>query len=166
MKLLGLLVFLFLGLWVAADQWGGQSAPARQGLAADLVAPEPAPEPKVLPATVARLVRNTETLEPTEVVTRSNARGPVVIPLPAVAARPVIADVTAVAVTPEPALMVQRITATSANVRGGPSIGNPVVGRLTRGEEVEVLETANGWARIRLQGDGVEGWVSTKLLSN
>lgn len=61
----------------------------------------------------------------------------------------------------------RRVTANSANVRSGPSTGFDVVGRLPRGEEVLVLETdASGWARIQIQGDGIEGWMAGRLLSN
>lgn len=65
-----------------------------------------------------------------------------------------------------PAGSIRRVTASGANVRGGPSTGHDVVGRLARGEEVEVIEAgANGWLRIRIQGDGLEGWVSARLLA-
>ncbi|MFN3292347.1 MAG: SH3 domain-containing protein [Gemmobacter sp.] len=65
-----------------------------------------------------------------------------------------------------PAGSIRRVTASGANVRGGPSSGHDVVGRLARGEEVEVIEDgANGWLRIRIQGDGIEGWVSARLLA-
>ncbi len=61
---------------------------------------------------------------------------------------------------------IRRVTANSANVRGGPSTQDAVVGRLTRGDEVEVLATdPSGWVQVRVQGDGVEGWVSGRLLA-
>lgn len=69
-------------------------------------------------------------------------------------------------VAASPAGTIRRVAATGANVRGGPSTGFDVVGRLTRGEEVEVIEDgANGWLRVRIQGDGIEGWVSARLLA-
>lgn len=52
-----------------------------------------------------------------------------------------------------------------ANVRSGPSTANPVVERLARGEEVLVTSDASSaWVRIRIEGDGVEGWISRSLL--
>lgn len=58
-----------------------------------------------------------------------------------------------------------RIKATRANVRGGPSTNYDVVGRLAAGEEVEVIEdSGTGWMLIRLEGDGVEGWIAASLL--
>jgi len=52
-----------------------------------------------------------------------------------------------------------------ANVRSGPSTANPVVERLARGEEVLVIsDGTSAWVRIRIEGDGVEGWISRSLL--
>jgi hypothetical protein len=56
----------------------------------------------------------------------------------------------------------------SANVRGGPGKDHDVVARLTRGEEVLVVVEADapdGWALVRIEGDGVEGYVAARLLS-
>lgn len=60
----------------------------------------------------------------------------------------------------------RQVTARSANVRGGPSTRNPVLGRLAQGDEVTVVEDGgNGWFLIRVEGDGLEGWISGSLLS-
>lgn len=60
----------------------------------------------------------------------------------------------------------RQVTARSANVRGGPSTRNPVLGRLSQGDEVTVVEDGgNGWFLIRVEGDGLEGWISGSLLS-
>lgn len=57
------------------------------------------------------------------------------------------------------------IDTNSANVRSGPSTGNPVVERLARGEEVLVIsDSSSAWVRIRIEGDGVEGWIARSLL--
>lgn len=60
-----------------------------------------------------------------------------------------------------------RVTATSLNVRAGPSTGAAVVGQLALDEEVSVAlaDSGNGWTLIRVEGDGVEGWVATRFLS-
>lgn len=51
------------------------------------------------------------------------------------------------------------------NVRSGPSTSNGIVDRLARGEEVLVTsDPGAAWVRIRIEGDGVEGWVSRSLL--
>lgn len=55
----------------------------------------------------------------------------------------------------------------SVNVRGGPSTQDSVVGRVTRGEAVMVVWVEdNGWARIRVEGDGIDGYMSMDFLSD
>ena len=59
------------------------------------------------------------------------------------------------------------VSGRSVNVRGGPSTRDAVVGRLTRGEAVTVVWVEdNGWARIRVEGDGVDGYMSMDFLSD
>lgn len=61
---------------------------------------------------------------------------------------------------------IRYITARSVNVREGPSTEFPVVGKLTRGEAALVIWTEdNGWARILIEGDGVEGFISGEFLA-
>lgn len=58
------------------------------------------------------------------------------------------------------------VTATAVNVREGPSTGTAVVDRLTRGEAVAVsFEPGSEWAHVRIEGDGLEGWVALRFLS-
>ncbi|WP_250673915.1 SH3 domain-containing protein [Paraclostridium ghonii] len=45
------------------------------------------------------------------------------------------------------------------NVRKGPSTEDSKIGSLDRGMVVEILETSNGWNKVKLS-DGKEGWVS------
>lgn len=67
---------------------------------------------------------------------------------------------------PEPTGNVAYVDARSVNVREGPGTGNPVLTRLTRGEAVTIVSTDDtGWARIRLEGDGVEGFIAMEYLS-
>lgn len=57
------------------------------------------------------------------------------------------------------------VNANSLNVRSGPATSNGVVDRIGRDEEVLVVaDPGNGWVNIRIEGDGVSGWVSKKLL--
>ncbi len=51
------------------------------------------------------------------------------------------------------------VKADSLNVRKGPSIEDERIGSLDRGMVVEILETSNGWNKVKLS-DGEEGWVS------
>ena len=56
----------------------------------------------------------------------------------------------------------------SLNVRAGPGTDNQVLERLTKGEAVLVVaegEGPDGWSLIRIEGDGVEGYVAARLLT-
>lgn len=56
----------------------------------------------------------------------------------------------------------------SLNVRAGPGTDNEVLDRLTKGEAVLVVaegEGPDGWSLIRIEGDGVEGYVASRLLT-
>ena len=58
------------------------------------------------------------------------------------------------------------VSGNSLNVRAGPSTDDAVVGKLARGEAM-LLMTREGddWARIKIEGDGIEGYVATRFLS-
>lgn len=59
------------------------------------------------------------------------------------------------------------VDAQSVNVREGPGTDNPVLTRLGRGEAVTIVSTdGTGWARIRIEGDGIEGYMSMEFLSS
>ena len=58
------------------------------------------------------------------------------------------------------------VTATSVNVREQPGTNFAVLDKLAQGEAVTVVSTDDtGWAHIRIEGDGIEGFVSTDFLS-
>ncbi len=58
------------------------------------------------------------------------------------------------------------VAGNSLNVRSGPSTNNDVVGKLTRGEATLVVwREGEDWARIRIEGDGIEGYVAMRFLS-
>ena len=63
---------------------------------------------------------------------------------------------------PEPKLLT--VTGSRVNLRAGPSTGNPVIGKLMEGEQVELIgyET-EGWAQIRVEGEKV-GYMSANFL--
>jgi len=46
------------------------------------------------------------------------------------------------------------VTADVLNVRSGPSLDNPVIGLLKGGDQVEVLNTSNGWDALPLNAGG------------
>jgi Bacterial SH3 domain len=58
------------------------------------------------------------------------------------------------------------VNATSVNVRAAPTTEAEVLGKLANGEAALLVEDYDGeWARIVIQGDGVEGYVALRYLS-
>ncbi|MFO1202235.1 MAG: SH3 domain-containing protein [Tabrizicola sp.] len=58
------------------------------------------------------------------------------------------------------------VNASSVNVRAEPSTEAEIVGRLGSGEATLMVQAVNDeWARIVIQGDGVEGFVAMRYLS-
>lgn len=89
--------------------------------------------------------------------------GPALRPSPEHRPRELASDSAPAPVLAGGALFV--IEASRANIRSGPSTGAPVVESLSRGEEVLVISDAGErWVRIRIEGDGVEGWIARSLL--
>lgn len=97
-----------------------------------------------------------------------------VVPAPPELVAPALGPVVEAATAPpaaEPlpeavALPVRYVSAAAINVRLGPSTNDSVIGRLTRGEAVSVVgEAAEGWLQVRIEGDGIEGYVAARLLS-
>lgn len=59
------------------------------------------------------------------------------------------------------------VAGTSLNVRSGPSTSDEVVGKLMRGEATLVVwREGEDWARIRIEGDGIEGYVAMRFLTS
>ncbi|MCJ8138500.1 SH3 domain-containing protein [Falsirhodobacter halotolerans] len=85
------------------------------------------------------------------------------IPTPQYSAVPDAAPVMA-AMASEAPLSTAHVTANRLNVRQGPSPQATVLSSLTRGEEISVVKVDGGWTLIRMEGDGVEGWVSSSYL--
>lgn len=64
-----------------------------------------------------------------------------------------------------PTVTLRYITADAANVRDAGSRNGSVIGRLERGEIVQVIEETGDWVRIRIEGDGIDGFVHRRLIS-
>ncbi len=147
-----MLLLLCAAIFVVLALWGGEDAPRR---VAATPAAAPAAEPMVVQASYI-----SEAPAPTGPVV------PLVLPL----VRSDAAVVEALSDAPAPAeteAEIRYITASSVNVREGPSTEFPVVGKLSRGEAARLLWTEeNGWARIILEGDGMTGFVSGDFLSD
>ena len=58
------------------------------------------------------------------------------------------------------------VNASSVNVRAEPSTGADIVGKLAQGEATLMVQAVDAdWARIVIQGDGLEGYVALRYLS-
>lgn len=58
------------------------------------------------------------------------------------------------------------VMANAVNVRSGPSTGDGVAGRLVQGDEVMLVgPETDGWVQVRVEGDGIEGFVAARFLS-
>jgi hypothetical protein len=64
-----------------------------------------------------------------------------------------------------PSVTLRFITADAANVRDAGSRTGSVIGRLERGEIVQVVEEVGDWVHIRIEGDGIDGFVHRRLIS-
>lgn len=65
-----------------------------------------------------------------------------------------------------PTVTLRTITADAANVRDAASRSGAVIGRLERGEIVQMVEQVGDWVHVRMEGDGVEGFVHRRLISD
>ncbi len=63
-----------------------------------------------------------------------------------------------------PSAGIRIVAGSRVNMRQGPSTRYGVVTTLAQGTEAEVLETTNGWARIRVVETGRMGWMAESLL--
>ncbi|MCC7321971.1 MAG: SH3 domain-containing protein [Rubellimicrobium sp.] len=87
---------------------------------------------------------------------------PEIAPEPAFEGNPLITP-EGPAATPVADLRV--VTGNRVNLREGPGTGHAQIGQLTSGTILEVVETtADGWARIMVQGSGETGWMSASFL--
>lgn len=64
-----------------------------------------------------------------------------------------------------PSVTLRYITADAANVRDAGSRSAAVIGRLERGEIVQVIAEQGDWVHIRIEGDGIDGYVHRRLIS-
>jgi uncharacterized protein YgiM (DUF1202 family) len=126
---------------------------------------QPAPAP--VPSTAPQTVRATQvTFTPTSEGGAALQTG-LTLSLPLVTEAP--AEPTAVAeVSAEPApLRISRVVGSKVNVREGPSAKSAVVDRLARDELVTVISADDsGWSMVRIEGDGIEGFIASRYLSD
>ena len=184
---LALLAVIFLTFSIAGTDRGqvryGLMTTGADPIAAQTASPETLlganPEPEVLTAAlqspepaeavIESVYVPVETLIPPTAISPTAISPPPISPTPFSPPEPEIL----IAQTPEPEPAQQPnlryIAVASANVREGPSKDFAVLERLPRGEAVSVVATsdaASGWTLIRIEGDGIEGYISTSLLAD
>ncbi len=152
---------LYLGFMVLGEDRGQK----RYGLMLANQAPQPEPvvaEP-AQPERVVFIPAQT-VMEPTEVTAPA--------PQPQAAPEPQVELVAAPVPEPLPEPEMTEgalfVATTGANVRSGPGKAYGVLDSLAAGEQVLVVADDNptdGWARIRLEGDGIDGYVAERLLT-
>jgi len=156
------------GLQGAYDVAALKDAPADAGaLPAPPVetaaAPAAAPAPAVAPAT-AQVTEAAFSPAPDQ---GTSLQTGLTLSLPLVtepAAAPPVAPEAAAGPAP---LRISRVLGSTVNVREGPSAKSAVVDRLARDEMVTVIATdGSGWSMVRIEGDGVEGYIATRYLSD
>lgn len=64
-----------------------------------------------------------------------------------------------------PTVTLRYITADAANVRDAASRTGSVIDRVERGEIVQLVEEVGDWVHIRIEGDGIDGFVHRRLVS-
>ncbi|MBC7477775.1 MAG: SH3 domain-containing protein [Pseudorhodobacter sp.] len=154
-----LVLLLCAGLYVTAIVFGADHGQKRHGLmlanAAPVAAAAPVPQKSVfIPAQPVMQAAPAQVADPMPALqTVAMETAPQADPLPA----PEISGG-----------LLYSVAAAQANVRSGPGRSFAVVGRLNKGEQVLVVieeQPIEGWSRVRIEGDGIEGYVSTRLLT-
>jgi uncharacterized protein YgiM (DUF1202 family) len=172
LKLIALLCAAMFGVLLIAGEDRGQMRP---GLANAPIEPVETAPVEAAPIVLAVAPVASEDEAPADVASVS---APVIVDSPTTPASENAIEETVfslatygdepLAPTPEPQTSgdLAYVDAASVNVREGPSTDNPVITKLTRGEAVTIVSTDDtGWARIRLEGDGLEGFMSMEYLS-
>lgn len=148
---------LYLVLLIGGEDRGQERAGLRGAYAIDLAAPAPIGEPGT-PA--AETSRSAAAVPPAQLPAATLR----VLPAP----QPALLQTAAADPAPapdSPAMPLLTVTADAANVRDGASRAAAVIGRLERGESVQLVEEVGDWVHVRIEGDGVEGFVHRRLLS-
>ena len=65
---------------------------------------------------------------------------------------------------PPPSPPLYFVNASSLALREGPTTGAPQIGTLQFNDEVELLDTSSGWARVFVPGRNITGWASMRYL--
>ena len=105
-------------------------------------------------------------------VTRAALISPVEVATPVVeaATQPAPAPepvVVVAAPAPEPERIIWYVTGSRVNVREGPSTDYGIMGKVIYGEAAEIISDPNSdWVKIRIEGDGVEGFIMKRFMTD
>jgi hypothetical protein len=159
------LVFFSIGLYLTLLIGGQDNGQMRAGLrgayAINLAPPvtvaQPSPTQDSAPATLASAVpADTIRVLPAADQPSAQPASLTSAPLPA---EPAVATLNT------PTVLLRTITAEAANVRAEASRNGAVIGRVERGEIVQMVEAVGDWVHIRIEGDGIDGFVHRRLIS-
>lgn len=162
----------------------GQVTPAPSDVVAARPGPAP-PQPEAIPAaaSVASVARPQPEPAGRSVISAAFATAEtqtgldaqeaqsLTLALPLVEAAPAADPSPAAAAAPptetDAAPVVHYVAANTVNVRAGPSAQSESLTKLDRGEAVLVLPSDTpGWSMIRIEGDGLEGYIATRFLGD
>lgn len=155
---------IFLTLLIGGRE-GAQLAgdPVSRKAPAAAALPERASAPRRVPV-VAPVAVAAVAYDPARRATYAPAAAPALPQRPAPAPQPEPAALPAA--EPEPDLPVWYVAANRVNVRSGPSTDDPVLDTVRRDEAVLVVSDGGAeWVEIRIEGDGVTGYVAARYLT-
>ena len=103
-------------------------------------------------------------------ITRTALTNPVEVAAPVVVSEPAPKPVEIVSIpepAPEPERIIWFVTGSRVNVREGPSTDYSVLGKVTYGEAAEIVSDPEAdWVKIRIEGDGVEGFIMKRFMTD
>ena len=146
----------YLTLLIGGQATGQERMGLRGAYAIDLTQPTPAPAPAQTAAVDPAPAAPGDTLR---ILPLAQTATPAVLEPAAAPTEPAFNDFN------NPTITLRTITAEAANVRDAASRTGAVIGRLERGEIVQMVEQVGDWVHIRIEGDGVEGFVHRRLIS-
>jgi uncharacterized protein YgiM (DUF1202 family) len=165
MKLLATLCLgLFLAMRIAGEdhgqtRFGLMPSTGKSSVAVASLIPPAAAEPREQ-VPVAAATPRVETDQPVLINAAFAPDAPVMVAPTAVAPQ--------AAAAPEVTGRIALVNTKRLNVRSGPGTDYAVVESLARGDSVLIVSEEEGpdaWAMIRIEGDGVEGFVASRLLT-
>jgi hypothetical protein len=153
-------VSFYLVLLIGGEDRGQQRMGLQGAYDVALAPPLPAPAPEV--ETETRTASATAPAAPSDTLRILPAPEQATIQpasLAGTAAEPAFNDFN------NPTVTLRFITADAANVRDAASRTGAVIDRVERGEIVQVVEEVGDWVHIRIEGDGLDGFVHRRLIS-